>query len=141
MRWLVRAVEPLSTVPLSIDSSNQEILLAGIETCSGTAGLPLLNSASLERIEALDLARQHGGQAVVTAAGERGMPADAEARLANASRMVEAALAKGLALGDLYVDPLIFPISVDKESSLDMEFKLLANGHFVCKQVREFSGR
>ena len=29
--------------------------------------------------------------------------------------MVHAALAKGLELGDLYVDPLIFPISVDKD--------------------------
>src|ERR1051326_542715 len=45
MRWLVRTVEPLSPVPLSIDSSNQEILLAGIESASGKAGLPLLNSA------------------------------------------------------------------------------------------------
>lgn len=29
----------------------------------------------------------------------------------------------------------------DKPKSLDMEFKLLENGQFVCKQVREFAGR
>ena len=33
MDWLVRAVEPMSPVPLSIDSSNQEILLTGIQAC------------------------------------------------------------------------------------------------------------
>ena len=44
--WLVRAVEPLSSVPLSIDSSNLEILLTGIEACRGIQGKPLLNSAS-----------------------------------------------------------------------------------------------
>ena len=49
----------------------------------------------------------------VTAAGERGMPAGADERVANASRMVKEALARGFALGDLYVDPLVFPISVD----------------------------
>ncbi|HEX2053529.1 MAG TPA: PEP/pyruvate-binding domain-containing protein [Actinomycetota bacterium] len=29
----------------------------------------------------------------------------------------------------------------DKPKSLDMEFKVLADGRFVCKQVREFAGR
>lgn len=28
-----------------------------------------------------------------------------------------------------------------KEKSLDLELKVLANGHFVCKQVREFGGK
>lgn len=29
----------------------------------------------------------------------------------------------------------------DKPKALDFEFKLLENGHFICKQVREFSGK
>jgi 5-methyltetrahydrofolate--homocysteine methyltransferase len=113
MRWLVAAVEPLSTVPLSIDSSNQEILLAGIDACKGTGGLPLLNSASLERIDALDLAHDRGLPVVVTAAGESGMPQNTEERVANATRMIDAALAKGIPIGRLHVDVLVFPISVD----------------------------
>ena len=32
-------------------------------------------------------------------------------------------------------------VDPEKPKSLDMEFKFLANGRFVCKQVREFSGR
>lgn len=32
-------------------------------------------------------------------------------------------------------------VDSDKPKSLDMEFKLLENGRFVCKQVREFAGR
>ena len=115
MAWLVRAVQQMTRLPLAIDSSNIDIIRAGLEARDPSTARPLLNSASLERIEALDLAREHGAQVVVTAAGEKGMPADAAARVANASRMVEAALAKGLALADLYVDPLIFPISVDKD--------------------------
>src|SRR5262249_1372195 len=96
MRWLVRTVEPLSSVPLSIDSSNQEILLAGIETCTGSSGAPLLNSASLERIDALDYARDRGLPVVITAAGESGMPQNTEERVRNATRMIDAALAKGI---------------------------------------------
>ena len=73
----------------------------------------MLNSASLERLDALDLAREHNCRVVVTAAGEKGMPDGADERVANASRMVEAALGRGFAIGDLYIDPLVFPISVD----------------------------
>ena len=115
MRWLVRTVEPLSIVPLSIDSSNEEILLAGIEACTRSHGAPLLNSASLERMDALDFARREGLPVVVTAAGEKGMPQNSEERVHNASRMVEAALAKGLPIGQLHVDVLVFPISVDSQ--------------------------
>jgi 5-methyltetrahydrofolate--homocysteine methyltransferase len=73
----------------------------------------MLNSASLERRSALDLAVEAGGPVVVTAAGASGMPSDAESRVTNASEMIEAALGKGMTLRDVFVDPLIFPVSVD----------------------------
>ena len=113
MRWLVDAVQEVSPVPLSVDSSNVETIQVGLEACDGGAGRPLLNSASLERLEALDLARRYHARVVVTAAGESGMPQDAAERVANASRMVEAALSRGIAIEDIFVDALVFPISVD----------------------------
>jgi 5-methyltetrahydrofolate--homocysteine methyltransferase len=79
------------------------------------AGKPMLNSASRERIEALDLAASHELPVVVTAAGGSGMPANAEERIENASYIVEAALAKGIPLQRLFVDALVFPISVDSQ--------------------------
>lgn len=115
MRWLVGAIEPLSPAPLSIDSSNQEILWAGIEACRGLAGRPMLNSASRERIDALDVAAAHELPVVVTAAGGHGMPQNAEERIANASYIVDAAVAKGIPLDRLFVDALVFPISVDSQ--------------------------
>jgi 5-methyltetrahydrofolate--homocysteine methyltransferase len=113
MRWLVELIGPAVDVPLSIDSSNAEIIEAGMAAAPTHAGPPMLNSASLERVEALDIAVAAGGPVIVTAAGEAGMPSDSEGRVANATRMVEAALAKGISLNRLYVDPLVFPISVD----------------------------
>jgi 5-methyltetrahydrofolate--homocysteine methyltransferase len=115
IKWLVRAIEPLSPVPLSIDSSSAEILWAGIQACAGRAGKPLLNSASLERIDALDIARDCELPVVVTAAGASGMPKGTADRVDHASRMIEAALARGIAIERLYVDTLVFPISVDNQ--------------------------
>jgi len=112
MRWLVHLIGGSTALPLAIDSSHAEIIAEGLAACAPSSR-PMLNSASLERRSALDLAVAAGGPVVVTAAGESGMPQDVEGRVANATAMVEAALAAGIAIGDIYVDPLIFPISVD----------------------------
>ena len=113
MAWLAATVQDLTDLPLSIDSSSVDVIRAGLEAIAPATARPMLNSASLERLEALDLAREHDCRVVVTAAGERGMPNGADERVENASRMVEAALARGFSVGDLYIDPLVFPISVD----------------------------
>ena len=113
MRWLTELLAPLSPVPLSIDSSNLEIIEAGMEVAGTQAGPPMLNSASLERLEALGLAVAAGGPVIVTAAGDAGMPSSAEERVENADRIIAAALDRGIEIGRLYVDPLVFPIAVD----------------------------
>ena len=118
MSWLATTIQEMSDLPLSIDSSDVDVIRAGLETCKNGVARPMLNSASLERLDALDLALEYNAAVVVTAAGESGMPAGTAERVANASRMIEAALGKGIPLGDIHVDPLVFPISVDKEFGL-----------------------
>lgn len=113
MAWLARTVQGMTALPLSIDSSSIDVIRAGLEALAPGGARAMLNSASLERLDALDLAHAHDCRVVVTAAGEKGMPDGAEARVANAARMIEAAGGKGFAPGDVYVDPLVFPVSVD----------------------------
>ncbi len=113
MEWLVGFVRSVSDLPISVDSSDITVIESGLEACGGGPERPMLNSASLERVEALDLAVEHRARVIVTAAGAEGMPSDAEERIGNASRMVESALEKGLEAEDIFVDPLVFPISVD----------------------------
>ena len=114
MEWLVGFVQERSSVPLCIDSSNSKTIEVGLKTCDGGAGRPMLNSASLERIGALDLVGKYDACVVVSAAGESGMPQNAEERVANAAKITDAAIASGIALPDIYIDPLMFPISVDQ---------------------------
>jgi cobalamin-dependent methionine synthase I len=106
-------VQAMCALPLSVDSSNLEVIEAGLAACDTARSRPLLNSASLERVDALDMAAKVGAQVMVTAAGDSGMPDGVEERLDNATRMVEAARAKGFALNDIFIDPLYFPVSVD----------------------------
>ena len=114
MRWLVGYVQTISTLPPSVDSSNSEIIQAGLAEYDGSAGRPMVNSVALERLETLDLIAEHDAKCIISAASESGMPQDADERLENASRVVDAASDRGIAYNDMYIDPLFFPVSVDK---------------------------
>ena len=57
------------------------------------------------------------------------MPQSAEERIDHARRMVDKALALDLPLSDLYIDPLIFPISVDAQF-----------GHHAFDAIRQLRG-
>ena len=115
MRWLVKTVEEVSTVPLSVDSSDPEIIAAGLAECDGRAGRPMMNSLALERLETLELVKQHNARVIVTASGPDRMPDDAEERVSNVAQAMDAVLAAGIPLSDVYVDCLVFPVSVAAE--------------------------
>jgi cobalamin-dependent methionine synthase I len=115
IRWLVGAVENATPAALALDSSAPEVLHAGLAAAARTTGAPLLNSASLERLDVLDLAAAEGCAVVLGASGEQGMPASAAERVANAARIVEEATRRGMALGALHVDPLVLPVAVEPE--------------------------
>lgn len=112
MRWLVEVVEAATDVPLSIDSSSPAVLSAGLAAARSASGRPLLNSASLERPEVLELAVERGGPVVVSAAGPGGLPGSPAEQIANAMRMVELATRRGLRPGDIFIDPLVLPAAV-----------------------------
>lgn len=115
IRWLVGAVEDATPAALALDSSAPEVLRAGLAAAARSAGALLLNSASLERLDVLDLAAAEGCAVVLGASGEHGMPASAAERVTNATRIIEEAAQRGMALGALHVDPLVLPVAVEPE--------------------------
>jgi hypothetical protein len=118
MVWLVRAVGPVSSVPLSIDSSDAAVLEAGLEAIDpawASGARPMINSASMERPQTLDLCLERGLPVVLSCTGDT-MPSDAPERITRARDIVGLALEKGLRPGDLYVDTLVIPIGVDPEA-------------------------
>lgn len=116
MDWLVRLLEAHAGVPLSLDSSSLPVLEAGFRASSGPSGPLMLNSASAERPEALDLAAANGAAVVLSAAGVGGLPQTPQGRVDNAAAIYTAALERGIAPGDCHVDLLVLPVGVDSES-------------------------
>lgn len=115
IRWLVAAVEDATPAALALDSSAPEVLRAGLAAASRAAGAPLLNSASLDRLDVLELAAAEGCPVVLGASGAAGMPGSAGERVENATRIVAAATERGIPLERLHVDPLVLPVAVEPE--------------------------
>jgi 5-methyltetrahydrofolate--homocysteine methyltransferase len=115
MVWLVETVGPVSSVPLSIDSSDAVVLAAGLDHIDPTwagGARPMVNSASVERPEVLDVCRKRRTAVVLSCTG-RAMPSGTHDRLDRAEEMIGVAQARGLAPDALYIDALIIPIGVD----------------------------
>ena len=112
MAWVVRTVQEVSPVPLSVDSSSPDIIAAGLAEHDGRAGRPMVNSVALERLETLDLVKQYDARVIVTAAGQDGMPQDDEERVANVGAVMDAVQSAGIPMTDVYIDCIVFPISV-----------------------------
>jgi len=130
VKWAAGVIQQVSTRPLSIDSSNVEIIRAGLQACDPAKGKPMVNSVSLERRAAIDIARQMKAVVIAAAAGEASMPADKEQRVANAERLVALLDEQGFRPGDIHLDPLVFPASVDPN-----------NGRMILEAVAELRRR
>ena len=113
IKWLVETVQKVANIPISVDSSNPEIIEAGLSVYKGIQGRVMLNSIALERPEALSLAVEYNAKVILSAASESAMPNSAEERIMNINTLIDMSQKKGINIEDIFVDPLIFPISVD----------------------------
>ena len=116
IRWAAEVVQSASTLPPSIDSSNLDILRAGLGACVQSRGKPMVNSVSLERLQAIDIAAEAGAVVVASAAGEAEMPSSKEERLKNLEKLLPRLFSAGLRHEDVFLDPLVFPISVNPQN-------------------------
>ncbi len=116
MKWTAAVVQAASSLPLSIDSSNEEVMRAGLRECRRAGGRPMINSVSLERPCLIDVAAEYKAAVVVSAAGKTALPANVDERLSNLAALIPQLKAEGIDLSWMYVDPLVYTISTDSNN-------------------------
>lgn len=116
--WAVGILQQATALPLSIDSSNPELLKAGTAACDRSRGKPLINSVSLERAASIPVAAAAGAKVIAGATGAASMPESVADRLANVAQLMEQLQAHGFAREDIYLDPLVFPVSVNSNNGV-----------------------
>lgn len=113
MDWLVKLVQGEVKKPLSLDTTNADAMEAGLKIHKGKA---LINSVSLqpERLErALPMAKTYNAHVIGLLWGKEGMPRDANERASHAVDFIYRANELGIPTGDIWIDPIVSPVSVE----------------------------
>ena len=107
MEWVVKTVQEVTDIPLSLDTTNPIAMEAGLKAHKGKA---LINSISLERMtEELPLAVKYNCYFVGLLWGRDGLPRDVNERGAIAAELLYNANENGIATEHIWFDPIATP--------------------------------
>lgn len=138
LKWLVETVQAEVDTPCCIDSPDPKAIEAALAVHNGT---PMINSISLEkeRYEALlPIVSETEFKIVALCMSDRGMPQTVDERLTIADELVNNLVKKNVALENIYVDPLVQPLSTDVRfgieflNSIEIIMKTFPGIHTVC---------
>jgi 5-methyltetrahydrofolate corrinoid/iron sulfur protein methyltransferase len=141
MSWVVKAVEEVTSLPLSLDTTNPIAMEAGLKTIK--KGRPIINSASAqtERLETiLPLAKKYDVPVIGLLLTNEGMPRDVEERVNITLKIVEKANELGIENEDLWIDPLLFSVTVDQQQVVNFVEFLSLLPDLIVPQVGSTCG-
>jgi 5-methyltetrahydrofolate corrinoid/iron sulfur protein methyltransferase len=108
MEWVVKTVQEVTNLPLSLDTTNPVAMEAGLIVNKGRA---LINSISLVRMEdELPLVKKYNADMVALLWGREGMPWDAAERGVIAVELAYSANEAGIPNEDIWFDPIVTPV-------------------------------
>ncbi len=115
MKWLVTCVQEATDLPLSIDTMNPVAMEAGLKFCKKRA---IINSASGKadsKAQMLPLAKKYNCDVVISVMTDKGMPPEVESKIESIMDTVSYANELGIPNEDIWVDPIILPVSTAGE--------------------------
>ena len=111
MAWLVRVVQEAVPTPISVDSTQPEVLRAGLEALDGRPALVNSTTADEGRLSrVVPLAVEFRAALLGVAMDERGSPQDVARRVENGAKIFAAAVEAGLSPDQVFLDPILMPI-------------------------------
>ena len=119
IKWLVTTVQEAVDAPCCIDSPDPQAIEAGLSVHKGT---PMINSISLEKDRYDKLMPILAGtdhKVVALCMSDEGMPETVDDRMAVADRLVNGLLQNNVKMENIYVDPLVQPLSVNKDFGVE----------------------
>ncbi len=117
--WLVEIVQPEIDKPLSLDSPNPKAMEEALKIHEKER--PLLNSITAEKeryAKIAPLIKEYKARTIALCMGDGGMPETADERLKIADKLINDLSRDGVPLDDVFLDPLIKPVSVSGEYGL-----------------------
>lgn len=111
LEWLVKTVQESLDVPLAIDSPNPVAIERALKALKGPK--PVINSITDEKDrydKVLPFVLEYNTAVVALCMDDTGMPETVEDRVIIADRLIKKLTKLGVAIGDIYIDPMVRPI-------------------------------
>ncbi len=118
MKWMIEIIQEAVDVPLCVDSPRPEAIEAGLTACKGKAMVNSITAEKKRMEELLPLVERFGCKIIALTMDDRGIPEDIERRYEIADELIGALTKAGVSLSDVYIDPLVRPVSTDSSSGL-----------------------
>ena len=119
LKWLVKTVQSFKDIPCAIDSPDPKAIEAALGAHRGT---PMINSITLEgdRYDSLlPLIAGTDFKVIALCMSDEGMPETADDRLRIADKLISGLTGSNVPLDNIFVDPLVQPISVNNSYGLE----------------------
>lgn len=119
LKWLVESVQEVLDGPCCIDSPDPKAIETALSVHKGTA---MINSISLEkeRYEALlPIVAGTDLKVIALCMSDEGMPETTDARMSIADKLINGLLQKNVAIENIYVDPLVQPLSTNNTFGIE----------------------
>jgi len=138
LKWVVEVVQETTDVPLCIDSPDPEVIKAVLPLLHRP---PMVNSITMEpvRLEGiLPLVAEQKARVIGLCQSEDTLAETVDDKVRLAFRLVEEVSKAGIPLDDLYIDPLVYPISSNPLSALavleaiELIMKEFPGVHTIC---------
>ena len=121
MKWLIENIQSVADAPLCIDTPNHVAMEIGLSLARN--GQPLANSITGEEERyqmMLPLVIRYGAKVVALCIDDKGIPDTAEDRLRVARQLFKKLTKAGVATDDIYLDPLVKPLSTSDRAGLEV---------------------
>lgn len=121
MAALAARLATASTLPVMIDSTEPEVIKAGLEHLGGRCAVNSVNyedgdGPQSRFVKIMEQVKAHGAAVVALTIDEEGQARTAEWKVRIAERLIADLTGNwGLSLDDIIIDPLVFPISTGQE--------------------------
>ena len=118
LKWLVDVVQEATDKPVCLDSSDPAVIEEVVPKCTKP---PMINSFTLEPhrlTPILALAAKYKTKVIGLCQSKDAIAHTADSKIDFAGLLVEKVAAFGIPMDNLYIDPLIFPVSTDTQSAL-----------------------
>ncbi len=119
MKWMIEAVQQVTDRPVAVDSPDPEVIREVLPLLDKA---PMINSITLEpaRLEGiLPLVVEKKAKVIALCQSESSMAESIEEKVEMAAQLVEEVSAAGVPLDNLYIDPLLYPVSTNPMSAVN----------------------